>query len=119
MPHHDPPPKHRDFARSMRVDGTKAEAMLWNQLKDRRMGSFKFRRQVPLKNYIVDFISFEAKLIIEIDGSQHAESKHDIKRDAALAADGFRTLRFWNEEIECGLDFAVRKIREALNLPPG
>ncbi|WP_256995390.1 endonuclease domain-containing protein [Rhizobium sp. L1K21] len=118
MPHHKPPPKHREYARAMRGDGTKAEALLWNQLKDRRMGGLKFRRQVPLKGYIVDFICFEAKCIIEVDGGQHAESKRDALRDATFAAEGFQTLRFWNDEIENGLDFAVRKIREKLNLPP-
>jgi very-short-patch-repair endonuclease len=117
MPHHEPPRPHRRFARSMRRDGTRGEAILWNQLKDRQIGGVKFRRQAPLKGYIVDFISFEARLIIEVDGSQHVESPLDRERDKAFAADGFQTLRFWNEEVEQSLDFVVRKILVALGKP--
>ena len=117
MQHHEPPEQHRRHARSMRKDGTKGEAILWSQLKDRRIGGIKFRRQVPLKGYIVDFISFEARLIIEVDGSQHAESTADRVRDEAFAADGFVTLRFWNDEVEQSLDLVVRKILMVLGKP--
>ncbi|MET3613262.1 very-short-patch-repair endonuclease [Rhizobium aquaticum] len=117
MPHHEPPERHRRHARSMRKEGTRGEAILWSQLKDRRIGGIKFRRQVPLKGYIIDFISFEARLIVEVDGSQHAESAADRIRDEAFAADGFVTLRFWNDEVEQSLDLVVRKILMALDKP--
>lgn len=110
MPHANPPDKHRKFARAMRFDSTKAENMLWQQIKNRQMDGHKFRRQVPLKGYILDFVCFEPRLIIEVDGSQHAESARDEVRDALFQADGFRIMRFWNEEIETGLDFVCRSI---------
>ena len=99
----------------MRFDSTKAEEMLWQQLKNRQIGGHKFRRQVPLKGYILDFVCFDAKLVIEVDGSQHAESAKDAERDGILQADGFRILRFWNDEIEKALDFVVRRVMMELN----
>jgi very-short-patch-repair endonuclease len=98
------PPTHRTFARTMRKDATDAEARLWQALKGRQLEGFKFKRQVPLKGYIVDFVCFEARLIVEVDGSQHAESAADAVRDAAFAADGFRTLRFWNDDVLRNID---------------
>lgn len=94
----------------MRVGSTKAEEMLWQQLKGRRIGGAKFRRQVPLKGFILDFVCFEQKLVIEVDGAQHAESQPDLRRDSILKLDGVRVLRFWNEEIEKSLDFAVQRV---------
>ena len=94
----------------MRVDATKAETMLWEQLRNRRMERQKFRRQVPLDGYILDFVSMDARLIIEVDGSQHAGNARDIVRDAYFRSQGFRVMRFWNEEIETGLDFVCRSI---------
>ncbi len=84
--------------------------MLWQALRGGKLEGFKFRRQVPLHNAIVDFVCFENKLIIEVDGSQHAESKADEKRDAFLRENGFRILRFWNDEIERNLDFVCLSI---------
>jgi very-short-patch-repair endonuclease len=111
MPHHRSPPEtHRKFALTMRNDSTKAENMLWQQLRNRQMEGAKFRRQVPLDGYILDFVCMDAKLIIEVDGSQHAESKRDEARDAYFRSQGFRVMRFWNEEIEQGLDFVCRSI---------
>ena len=88
--------------------------MLWQQLRNRQMEGAKFRRQVPLKGYILDFVCFETMLIVEVDGSQHAESKRDETRDTLFRIDGFRIMRFWNEEIEQGLDFVCRSILAAL-----
>ena len=98
----------------MRDDSTKAENLLWQQIRNRQMEGAKFRRQVPLKGYILDFVCFERRLIIEVDGSQHAESQRDDIRDALFRADGFRVIRFWNDEIEGGLDFVCRRIIEML-----
>jgi very-short-patch-repair endonuclease len=88
-----------DHARRMRREPTEAEKRMWRILRDRRLGEFKFRRQEPLGRYILDFVCFEHKLIIEIDGSQHAESTYDETRDAWLMSRGFTVLRFWNSEV--------------------
>ena len=86
-------------ARNMRRAPTDAERALWHILRDRRFSGFKFRRQVPIGNYIVDFICLSERLIVEADGSQHAECARDAIRDAWLKAQGFRIRRFWNAEI--------------------
>jgi very-short-patch-repair endonuclease len=83
----------------MRHEPTDAEAAMWRLLRDRRLSTFKFRRQVPFKNYILDFVCFEKRLVIEIDGSQHAESQRDAVRDAALSAEGFAVERYWNNDV--------------------
>jgi len=83
----------------MRREPTDAERALWLLLRDRRLASYKFRRQVPIGAYIADFVCFSARLIVEADGGQHAESPADAVRDAALKAQGFRILRFWNNDI--------------------
>lgn len=72
---------------------------MWRLLRERRLSAYKFRRQVPFKNYILDFVCFEKRLVIEIDGSQHAESQGDAARDAALSAEGFAIARYWNNEV--------------------
>lgn len=72
---------------------------MWRLLRERQLSAFKFRRQVPFKNYILDFVCFEKRLVIEIDGSQHAESQSDATRDATLAAEGFQTARYWNNDV--------------------
>ncbi|WP_061022467.1 DUF559 domain-containing protein [Bradyrhizobium sp. CCH5-F6] len=99
-PSHRPVPKPlRQFAKNMRREPTDAEAAMWRLLRDRRLSTFKFRRQVPFRNYILDFVCFEMRLVIEIDGSQHAESRRDVARDAALSAEGFAIARYWNNEV--------------------
>ena len=114
MPHAVSPKHHRTFARAMRNDATRAENMLWQQIRNRQMDGVKFRLQFPLKGYIIDFVAFEEKLIIEVDGSQHAENRRDAARDALFRTDGFRVLRFWNEEVETALDFVCRSILATL-----
>jgi very-short-patch-repair endonuclease len=89
----------KDRARQMRRDPTEAERRMWRILRDRRLGSLKFRRQEPIGPYIVDFVCFERKLIIELDGSQHAENAHDAQRDTWFTSRGFTVLRFWNSEV--------------------
>lgn len=89
----------RSFARRMRHEPTEAERRLWALLRNRRFVQFKFRRQLPVGDYIVDFVCLSEKLIIEADGSQHAENARDLVRDAYLRAQGFRLLRLWNNDI--------------------
>jgi adenine-specific DNA-methyltransferase len=89
-------------ARSLRKQHTRAEHYLWQRLKDRRFEKYKFRRQRPVGNYIVDFICLWKKLIIELDGDQHAEleqKEYDNKRTIYLLDKGYRVIRFWNHEI--------------------
>jgi very-short-patch-repair endonuclease len=83
----------------MRSNPTEAEAKCWALLRDRRLARFKFRRQLPFGNYIADFVCLEARLVIELDGSQHAGSPRDEMRDAYFLKQGFRVLRVWNNEI--------------------
>jgi very-short-patch-repair endonuclease len=89
----------RAFAKTLRAKATDAEIALWRLLRSRRLASMKFRRQVPIGPWIVDFVSFEQRLIVEADGSQHAESEHDKRRDYDLSERGFRVLRFWNNDV--------------------
>ena len=89
----------RSRARAMRGAPTDAELRLWRLLRDRRLSGFKFRRQVPVGPYIVDFLCVGAKLVVEADGSQHAESPRDNIRDAYLENQGWKVLRFWNNEV--------------------
>ena len=83
----------------MRSEPTDAERALWQLLRAKHFVGYKFKRQVPIDRYIVDFICFANRLIIEADGSQHSESQYDADRDAYLTGQGFRVLRFWNNEI--------------------
>jgi very-short-patch-repair endonuclease len=83
----------------MRANPTEAEKRLWTILRDRRLDAVKFRRQQVIESYIVDFVCFAERLIIEADGSQHADNKDDSRRDAFLRAQGFRILRFWNNQV--------------------
>jgi very-short-patch-repair endonuclease len=89
----------RSRARAMRGAPTDSELRLWRLLRDRRLSGFKFRRQVPVGHYIVDFLCVGAKLIVEADGSQHAESSRDKARDAYLESQRWKVLRFWNNEV--------------------
>ena len=83
----------------MRAEPTPAERKLWMLLRDRRFAGFKFRRQVPFGPYILDFACFERRLIVEADGSHHAENRRDDERDAWLVSKSFRVRRFWNADI--------------------
>jgi very-short-patch-repair endonuclease len=83
----------------MRREPTDAETAMWRLLRDRRLSKFKFRRQVPFRNYILDFVCLDARLVVEIDGSQHADSERDAARDAAINAEGFRIARYWNNDV--------------------
>jgi very-short-patch-repair endonuclease len=99
-PHHRPTAKRiRIFAKKMRREPTDAEAIMWRLLRDRRLELVKFRRQVPFQSFILDFVCFERRLIIEIDGSQHADSTRDMAREAVLIAEGFQIARYWNNDV--------------------
>lgn len=106
---------NRIKARELRKNSTDAEKKLWNHLRLRQLGGYKFRRQHPLGPYIVDFICLEKRLLIEVDGGQHSERvDYDKERTAWLEAQGFRVLRFWNNEILNEIDVVKEVIAEAL-----
>jgi very-short-patch-repair endonuclease len=103
-------------ARVLRQRMTNAERKLWYALRDRRFARFKFRRQVPVGRFIADFVCFERRLVIEVDGGQHAESVRDQWRDRWFAANGFRVLRFWNNEVLKNLEGVMTVLAETLGV---
>jgi very-short-patch-repair endonuclease len=101
----------------MRRKPTDAERTLWSILRAKRLVGWKFRRQQQLGRYIVDFVCFGARIIVEADGSQHAESPADRLRTSYLEQQGFRVLRFWNSEILSNPDGVATAILAALDTP--
>ncbi len=113
-------PTHAELlarAKWMRSNPTEAEKRLWSMLRDKRMRVFKFRRQMVVTPYIVDFVCLERRLIVEADGSQHAGSAYDERRDAVLRNHGFDVLRFWNNDIVCSASGVFDAIHAALCSP--
>ncbi len=106
-----PPLTH--LARDLRQQMTDAERFLWSRLRRRFLGA-KFRRQVPLGPYIVDFACLRSHLVVEVDGGQHLESTADAARDRWLVENGFRVLRFWNHEFLQNLDGVLARIAMAV-----
>jgi very-short-patch-repair endonuclease len=104
--------------RELRQQGTPAERVLWSKLRNKQLNGVKFRRQQPLGHYIVDFVSFDKKLIIEIDGGQHNEEEilsQDEVRTAWLKSQGFRVIRFWNNEVLENLEGVLLNIQMAID----
>ncbi|MFE0017392.1 endonuclease domain-containing protein [Mesorhizobium sp. NPDC059054] len=89
-------PNHIARARELRHGGNVAEATLWSELKAKKLGGYKFSRQVPLGPYYADFVCRQAKLVIELDGSQHVDSDSDKRRDEFMQVNGYSVLRFWS-----------------------
>ena len=87
-------------AKALRREQTEAEKQLWSYLRAGRLNGHKFRRQQPIGPYIADFVCQQARLVVELDGSQHADSPHDAKRDAFLRSRGYQVLRFWNSDLQ-------------------
>ena len=94
----------RNRARELRRDMTPAERRLWVILQRRQIEGFRFRRQCPVGPYIADFACLEARLLIEVDGGQHMDEAGDVRRDTFLRREGFRVLRFWNNEVMTNLE---------------
>ena len=108
-------PRLLRHARAMRRAPTDAERRLWLALKDRRPGPWKFRRQHPVEGFIVDFACLEARLVIELDGGQHAaRAGHDHARTRRLEALGYRVLRFWNNDVLSNPEGVLTMILAAL-----
>ena len=87
------------IARRLRANQTDAETVLWNRIRNRQIDGYKFVRQVPILGYICDFVCRERRLVIEVDGGQHNESAADAIRDRRLMDEGYRVLRFWNNDV--------------------
>ncbi len=102
-------------ARALRNRPTEAERALWKHLRLRQMDGNKFRRQQPLGRYIVDFVCLEKRLIVELDGGQHAvQATADAARTAWLETQGFRMIRFWNQDVLQNMAAVRETIRQAL-----
>jgi very-short-patch-repair endonuclease len=106
------------LAKRLRGRMTQAEILLWDQLKNNQFKGYKFRRQHPIHQFVVDFYCHELNLIIEIDGKYHESEEQkskDINRSELLAFQGLREIRFTNEEIINTLDFVLKKLEEQIN----
>jgi very-short-patch-repair endonuclease len=102
------------YAKRLRKNETQAESLLWSRLRARRLAGVKFRRQQPIGKMIVDFVSFERRVVIELDGGQHATAELKVKdeeRDRFLRKGGFTVLRFWDNEIFVNLEGVLEVIR--------
>ena len=107
MNHHPVPKTNRANARKMRRSLTEPELKLWNELRAHRLMGLGFRRQLPIAGFIVDFACPERRLIVEVDGSQHArhpKAAEDILRDNKLRELGWTALRFWNDDVLRDID---------------
>ncbi|HEU0186703.1 MAG TPA: endonuclease domain-containing protein [Gallionellaceae bacterium] len=120
-------PTTQNRARSLRNHATDTERHLWRYLRGCQLGGHRFRRQAPIGNYIADFACLETKLIVELDGGQHQEqTDYDVRRDAQMEAQGFRVLRFWDnqvfQETQAVLEVILQVLEERTsphpNLPP-
>jgi len=110
-------PEMRRLAQNLRKNQTDAEQILWSKLRSQRLSGFKFRRQHPVDNYILDFYCNEVQLAIEIDGGQHAEKEiinKDNQRTALLNQKGIRVIRYWNNDVFENIDDVLEDIHATL-----
>jgi len=110
----------RDVARQFRQNPTEAERKLWRLLRNRRLANWRFRRQQPIGPYFADFFCPAAKLVIELDGSQHADDAHvlsDARRTRWLESRGYKMLRFWNGDVMKTPEVVIETIYRALTSP--
>ena len=110
------------LAKDLRKRTTDTEQLLWQYLRAKHFEGLKFRRQQPIGPYIVDFVCLEKKIIVELDGGQHAlpkETQNDIKRDQWLGGQGYRVLRFWDNEVLSNIHGVLEVIlANCLSHPP-
>jgi very-short-patch-repair endonuclease len=115
MPHTVVSPRQRNRAKQLRQAMTRAETLLWRYVKADRIDGLGFRRQVPVQNYIADFICMSAKIVVELDGESHDFEERqtaDQNRDAFFVSEGFQVLRFTNEQVMANLEGVVETIRQ-------
>jgi very-short-patch-repair endonuclease len=126
MPHATVSDHQRNRAKRLRRTMTRAETLLWRYLKADRVDGLGFRRQVPFRNYVADFVCLSVKLVVELDGESHdfeERQSADQYRDAFFVSEGFQVLRFTNEQVMSNLEGVVESIRQAASsrasgLPP-
>ena len=107
-------------ARHNRHNLTDAERAFWRRVRYRQLGGFRFRRQAPIGPYIVDFVCFERRLVIEVDGGQHGQAgEADRTRSDWLERNGFRVLRFWNHHVLQAPDSVMEAVWQAIEWPAG
>jgi very-short-patch-repair endonuclease len=116
MPQFRPRPTNR--AQQLRNNATEPERRLWRHLSRRQLDGYKFSRQMPVGPFICDFMCRERLLIVELDGGQHADSARDASRTAFLEAEGYRVIRFWNNEVLGNVDGVLTVIAQALKAEP-
>ena len=109
-----PDRKTTGVARRLRINQTDAEARLWRCLRDRQVAGCKFVRQEPVDSYVCDFVCRERKLVVEVDGGQHLELQSDLIRDRKLSEQGYRVLRFWNNDVLQNVEGVLISIETAL-----
>ena len=107
----------RRQAKALRANLTEAERRLWYLLRAHRFEGIKFKRQVLIGRYIVDFVSFGQRLVIEVDGGQHADNETDLRRDRWLEDQGFRILRFWNNDVLNNTESVLEVVLRACTNP--
>ena len=105
------------IARRLRKNSTNTEQYLWKHLRNRQVEGFKFRRQQQLGKHIVDFVNLENKVVVEADGGQHVHNSNDKIRDEWLRAEGYKVLRFWDNEVFNNLEGVLEFIRDDLLTP--
>ncbi len=109
-------------AQELRNNATPAERLLWRQLSRRQLNGWKFSRQMPVGPFVCDFMCRELGLVIEIDGGQHSENPGDATRTAYIESEGFRVVRYWNNEVRDNLPGVIENLRALLDrahpLPP-
>lgn len=102
-------------ARNLRNEATDAERRLWQYLRGRQLSGFKFRRQYPIAGHIADFACVEAKLVVELDGGQHADRQNeDAERTRRIETNGYRVIRFWNDDVLLRTEAVVEEIMRHL-----
>ena len=101
---------HKHFtAKVLRKNFTDTERLLWKYLRSKQIGGYKFRRQEPVGSYVVDFVCQEKRIVIEVDGGQHStERKRDNERDKWLKGQGYKVLRFWNNEVSANIEGSIK-----------
>jgi len=105
------------LARKFRRTQSNSEAIFWREVRGRLLAGFKFRRQVPIDNYIVDFVCESAKLIVELDGHQHADTEDaDLRRTEVLESNGYCVVRFWNDDVYDNLDGVMSEVLRELEV---
>ena len=110
--------KSLNYAKDLRTEQTDCENILWYHLRAKRLNDIKFRRQVPIGKYIVDFVNLGKKLVIELDGSQHSETNqliYDEQRTEFLNRLGYKVIRFCDNEIINNIENVLNKIAEEYN----